>query len=322
MGGARDQGPVGGRLVSLGQDACSLRADAFDGRDCVGNSMSYVPMPPPKAPPQSQGTVVDSLLHPLAVVIRQLLTRSEKQRLDRILIDDEENILEALQAGVDVELVFHAGELALSETLRKALPAKVDIHEVARRTCKKLFENEKISRIFAIAKTPALVSLDSLARIRQDIVVLEDVAISGNIGAIVRTSLALGVGAIVLLNTDPVDIYDRRLIRASRGYVFSLPVVTATTEELLRFCAAQRLDLLITAPQADTPIGDIASMQRRLVIALGSEKQGCSQALIDAATLRVKIPINPRVESLNVSAAAGIALYHRLGFNLPPVAGN
>lgn len=73
-------------------------------------------------------------------------------------------------------------------------------------------------------------------------------------------------------------------------------------------------------PEQDTPVGDIASLPRRLVIALGSEKHGCSQALIDAATLRVKIPTNPRVESLNVSAAAGITLYHRLRFNLPDAA--
>src|SRR5687768_10395191 len=122
----------------------------------------------------SSPTCVDSLLHPLAGVIRQLLTRSEKQQLDRILIDDEENILEALRAGVDVERVFYAGELAVSETLREALPTTVEICEVARRTCKKLFENEKISRIFAIARTPAPVALDALAQLRQDVVVLED----------------------------------------------------------------------------------------------------------------------------------------------------
>lgn len=268
----------------------------------------------------SSPTVVDSLLHPLAGVIRQLLTRSEKQQLDKILIDDEENILEALRAGVDVERVFYAGELAVSDTLRQALPEEVEVCEVAKRTCKKLFENEKVSRIFAIAATPAPIRLEALTRIRQDVVVLEDIAISGNIGAIVRTSLALGVGAVVLLNADPVDVYDRRLIRASRGYIFSLPVVTATTEELVRFCASQKLELLVTAVHGDTRIEAIAALPQRLFIALGSEKHGCSQALVEAAAHRVKIPIDSRVESLNVSAAAGITLYQRLGFNLPAVA--
>jgi tRNA G18 (ribose-2'-O)-methylase SpoU len=254
-------------------------------------------------------------LHPLALTIRQLLRRSEKKDLGRILIDDEENILQALDARVSVHSVFHAGEEVISERLRQKLSPSVTIYEVAKRTCKKLFENEKVSRVFAIAETPALLGLESLAAIPRDIVVLEDVSISGNIGAIIRTSLALGIGGIVLLNKDPVDIYDRRLIRASRGYVFSLPVVTATTEELLRFCKQRNLHVLVTTTHADTLVHEISSLSERLAIIFGSEKEGCSQSLLDAATLRVKIPTNPQVESLNVSAAAGITLFCRLRFN-------
>jgi tRNA G18 (ribose-2'-O)-methylase SpoU len=51
------------------------------------------------------------------------------------------------------------------------------------------------------------------------------------------------------------------------------------------------------------------------MIVFGSEKEGVSPALTDAATLQVRIPIDRRVESLNVSAAAGITLYSRAGFN-------
>lgn len=266
---------------------------------------------------QANPAIIDSLLHPLALPIRQLLTRTGRQELNRILIDDEENILQALEARVAVESVYYAGEEIVSDDLRKKLPPGVKIHEVARRTCKKLFENDKISRIFAIARTPTPLKLEALAAIPRDVVVLEDLSISGNIGAIIRTSLALGIGGIVLLNTDPVDIYDRRLIRASRGFVFSLPVVTATTEELIRFCKQQKLSLLVTAAQADTLVHEISSMPQRLFIVFGSEKEGCSQALTDAATLQVRIPTNPKVESLNVSAAAGIMLYNRIRFNQP-----
>ncbi|MGI5507469.1 TrmH family RNA methyltransferase [Lentzea sp. CA-135723] len=47
--------------------------------------------------------------------------------------------------------------------------------------------------------------------------------IVGNIGAIVRTSLALGASGIILVDSDITSIADRRLQRASRGYVFSFP---------------------------------------------------------------------------------------------------
>ncbi|KXK15442.1 MAG: RNA methyltransferase [Chloroflexi bacterium OLB14] len=90
--------------------------------------------------------------------------------------------------------------------------------------------------MFAIAQTPKSIGLEALKTISKDIVVLEDLSISGNIGNITRTSLALGVGGILLLNMDPIDLYDRRLIRASRGYLFSVPMITASTKDFLDYC--------------------------------------------------------------------------------------
>ncbi len=259
--------------------------------------------------------LVDSLLHPLAAPIRKLLTREGRRELNQILIDDEENILQALEAGIEVESVYFSGEDVISETLRKKLTEGATIHEVAKRTTKKLFENDKLSRIFAIAQTPKPIELEALTNITKDVVVLEDLSISGNIGNIIRTSLALGVGGMILLNMDPLDIYDRRLIRASRGYLFTLPIMTASTSELINYCKQNNQPLLITSANAEKTVGEIASIAERLLIVFGSEKEGCSPEIEGAASLKVRIPINEKVESLNVSAAAGITLYNRIGFN-------
>ena len=264
--------------------------------------------------PSNSPNFVDSLLHPQAILIRQLLTRTGRIELSRILIDDEENILQALDSGVEIESVYYAGDEIVSDELKKKLSRKVNIFEVAKRTTKKIFENDKITRIFAIAKTPRPIGLDAITKIPRDMVVLEDVSISGNIGAITRTSLALGVGGIILLNTEHVDIYDRRLIRASRGYVFVLPVIATTTDTFIQFAKQNNLQVLVTNAHAEKLVQDIASIPQRLMIVFGSEKDGCSQALTDAATLQVRIPIDSRVESLNVSAAAGITLSSRAGF--------
>ena len=266
-------------------------------------------------PTSSNPNLVDSLLHPQALIIRQLLTRPGRIELNKILIDDEENILQALDAGVEVESVYYAGDEVLSDTLKKKLSPKAKILEVAKRTTKKIFENDKITRIFAIAKTPKPVGLEAIGTIQKDMVILEDVSISGNIGAITRTSLALGVGGMILLNTEHVDIYDRRLIRASRGYVFALPVIASTTQAFVQFAKQNNLQVLVTNAHAEKLVHEISSIPQRLMIVFGSEKEGCSQAITQAATLQVRIPIDPRVESLNVSAAAGITLYSRAGFN-------
>lgn len=270
---------------------------------------------PMDEPTANNPFLVDSLNHPLAGPIRKLLTREGRRELNRIIIDDEENILQALHAGLEIDSLYYAGDEAVSETLRRNLTAGATIHEVAKRTTKKLFENDKISRIFAIAETPRPIGLEKLRSIAKDVVVLEDVSISGNIGNIIRTSLALGVGGMVLLNMDPLDIYDRRLIRASRGYLFSLPVMTATTHQLIEYCRQNNQTLLVTSAGAEKTVDEIASIPERLLIIFGSEKEGCSPEIENAASLKVRIPIDRKVESLNVSAAAGITLFNRIKFN-------
>jgi tRNA G18 (ribose-2'-O)-methylase SpoU len=66
---------------------------------------------------------------------------------------------------------------------------------------------------------------------------------------------------------------------------------------------------------ADKTVDDIAAIPERLLIVFGSEKDGCSAEIEAAATLKARIPISNKVESLNVSASAGITLYSRSKFN-------
>jgi TrmH family RNA methyltransferase len=259
--------------------------------------------------------LIDSLNHPLAGPIRKLVHRTGRGELNQILIDDEENILQALDAGVEIESVYYAGDEVISDTLRENLTPGATIHEVAKRTTKKLFANDKMSRIFAIAETPKPEGLEMLKTIKKDIVVLEELGISGNIGNIVRTSLALDMGGMLLLNMDPLDLYDRRLIRASRGYMFKLPIMTASTEEFLDYCKTNNETILVTVMDGDKSVEEIASIPERLLIVFGSEKEGCTPEIINAAKLKVRIPISESVESLNVSAAAGITLFNRIQFN-------
>jgi TrmH family RNA methyltransferase len=216
---------------------------------------------------------------------------------------------------VEIDSVYFAGDEVVSEEIRQGLTPGATIHEVAKRTTKKLFENDKISRIFAIAQTPMSIGLDALKSIKRDIVVLENLSISGNIGNITRTSLAFGIGGIVLLNMEPVDLYDRRLIRASRGYMFSLPMIPAATADFLYFCKNNNETLAVMDMDAEKTVDDISSIHQRLLIAFGSEKEGCSPEIEKAANIKVRIPISDKVESLNVSASAGITLYSRSKFN-------
>jgi TrmH family RNA methyltransferase len=269
------------------------------------------------SPPHASGphAVIDIVTHPLAVTIRSLLTRAGRSAAGEILIDDEDNIAQAISGGVRLVALFHSGDATLSPALREAAGARIPVHEVAKRTCKKLFETERMSRVFAIATAPARPGLLAFADMPKDIVILDDLSLSGNIGAIIRTSVALGVGGIVVVDTDEVDLFDRRLIRASRGLVFRLPIATASADDVVAFCSRSQRPIVVTTPRSGEPVAQLADRPGPLAIVFGGEKRGGSTVLQDAAALAVTIPTTPLVESLNVSAAAGITLFNRVHVN-------
>jgi TrmH family RNA methyltransferase len=129
----------------------------------------------------------------------------------------------------------------------------------------------------------------------------------GNLGAMLRTADAAGVEHVVA--ADPVtDWGNPNVVRASKGTVFAVPVVSASTGEVLAWVAEHGLDLVLTTPETDQLHTDV-DYTGRVVVAVGSEKHGVGDALLAAATHRVRIPMHGRANSLNVSVAAAIVLY-------------
>lgn len=144
-----------------------------------------------------------------------------------------------------------------------------------------------------------------------DLLVLDGVRIPDNIGAILRSACAFGAAGVVLLDSGLTSVYDRRLIPACRGLLFTLPVLTATHSELTEFLRDERIPLAAMAADADDPLDAIGRVPGRLAILMGSERNGPSDVVANDATLRCAVPMLPGVESLNVSVAAGIALHER-----------
>lgn len=255
-------------------------------------------------------TIVDSLNHPLAFEIRKLLA-GEDNNPTQIIIEDEENILQALEGKINLLQLFTEDKATLSKNLSKKLSPSVSIIEVAKRTCKKIFASTRKPHLFAIAQIPHPLPLSTLTKLKRDLVVLDGLSITGNIGAIIRTSLAFDIGGIIFLNGNLKNIYDRRVIRSSRGYLFRVPTVAATPKELIHFCQTNNIKMIVTSTHTKTLFEDIANTEQPMALIFGSEKEGhITEEILQSATL-AKIPINPIVESLNVSVAASIFLYLR-----------
>ena len=154
------------------------------------------------------------------------------------------------------------------------------------------------------------VSLPELPAARR-VVVLEDVGNPDNIGGIFRNALAFGAEC-VLLSPRCCDPLYRKAIRVSIGATLSLAFgyVDDWPEGLERVRAAGLTLVALTPDATATDIADVASRQpQRVALLLGTEGPGLSGAAKARADVRVRIPLAPGIDSLNVATAAGIALY-------------
>jgi tRNA G18 (ribose-2'-O)-methylase SpoU len=146
------------------------------------------------------------------------------------------------------------------------------------------------------------------------ILVLEDLADHGNVGAIFRCAAALGVAAIVLSPRCADPLY-RRAVKVSMGAVFAIPYARMTDwhDGLAELRAAGFRLLALTPDQSALPLGKAAAGDR-VALMLGSEGDGLSSRWLREADEPVCIPMSADamsmgVDSLNVVAAAAIACH-------------
>lgn len=263
-------------------------------------------------PPGHGGEVVDSLRHPLARRVADVLrTRSAKPRT--VLVDDPVNIAQARRHGLRLDGVYVTDGTDPAVVAEAAAGATV--HVLSEEVAARLFSGEKRSRVFALARLPRPARLGDLTTSQSDLVVLDGVRLTGNIGAVVRSARAMGAAGVVLLDSGLRTVADRRLVRASRGLVFALPVVLATHRELLDFVGCEGMPLAVLGAEATEELGEVHDVPERLALVVGGERDGVSPELGRRAAHRYAIPTADDVESLNVSVAAAIALYERRARN-------
>jgi TrmH family RNA methyltransferase len=137
---------------------------------------------------------------------------------------------------------------------------------------------------------------------------LETVQDPGNLGTIIRTAAAAGATGLWLTG-DSVDIDNPKVLRASAGQWFRLPMaVSPDLKVTVRGCQQAGMQVVATLPSAKLTYWEI-DWRRPSLIMLGNEGAGLSSELALLADLQVRIPLSSGVESLNVAIAAALMLY-------------
>lgn len=247
------------------------------------------------------------------------IIRSRQNPLAKQLVKLAENRRERLKSQQTLLIGTHLVDAALTSgwPLEKLLVCE---GEDARPEIRQLLEASKAPvlmldrTLFAdIEQTPSTTGLLALSAIpdhvapRQDgfCLLLEGVQDPGNVGSILRTAAAAGIEQ-VWLTPGCADIWSPKVLRAGMGAHFRLQLLERIALE--KVLPEFRGEIAVTTLEAASPLYG-SDLRGNLVLALGSEGGGVSDALLAQATLRLHIPMTDAVESLNVAAAAAICLF-------------
>ncbi len=167
--------------------------------------------------------------------------------------------------------------------------------------------------VLAVAERAELPAVTELVADAARVLVLEGVNDHENIGALFRNAAAFGVDAVVLDPTCADPLY-RRATRVSLGHVLRVPFARtpagrwpAVLEELRQ--GGFEVVALTPDPAAEALEAVTSQVPERVALLVGAEGPGLTAAALAGAHRRVRIPMAPGVDSVNVATAAAIALF-------------
>lgn len=197
---------------------------------------------------------------------------------------------EALAAGWEIEAEF------VADGARPTSDAPV--HTLAPGVIERVATTDTPQGSIAVVRMPArVVDLASVSFV----LVLHGLADPGNLGTLLRSAEAAGVDAVAL-TPGSVDAYNPKVVRASAGALFHVPVVDADVSDV----RAAGLRLVATSSHRGSP-SELADWSGRVAIVLGNEAHGLpADVPVDEW---VTIPHRGRAESLNVAMAGTVVLF-------------
>ena len=129
----------------------------------------------------------------------------------------------------------------------------------------------------------------------------------GNIGALLRTADAANIDAVIIANPK-TDLYNPNIIRSSVGCVFTVPIATGSTTEVIDFLKAKSINSYCAALTASKPYYEV-SFKKASAIVVGTEDQGLTEEWLTHSTQNIIIPMEGVIDSMNVSVAAAVLIF-------------
>lgn len=291
--------------------------------------------------------LITSVNNQLVKESSQLKQKKYREEAGAFLVEGLRAVEEAVAAGKVQRLFFTpADDLRVQELLHLAEAAGASLYQTDGKVMSKLSDTQCPQGLVAVVELPRLTLAEVAVRAGcstavekagaapakksvfsagfaakhheglpagayRPLVVLDRVQDPGNLGTIIRTADAVGAAGLVLLK-GTADAFAPKVVRASMGSLFHLPLVSGVSEEeLTAWCHEIGYTLAACSLEGAKDLYQ-TDLTRRLALVLGNEAGGLSPALEAAADIKVRIPMPGKAESLNVAMAAVVVLFEGL----------
>lgn len=256
---------------------------------------------------------IDNLSDPRIDVYTRLKDREVAAMDGRFIAEGELVVRRLLASSYQTESVLLANRRV--EEIAPLVPECVTIYSAPADLVNQIVGFKFHSGVMACGRRGRTMSLDDLAMLRSErelnLVILPEIAATDNLGSLIRISSAFGASAVIL-GEHSCDAFYRQSIRVSMGTIFNMPMVQCgdLMSDLRRLQHEFEVELIASvADEKALPLAG-TKRSRKMGFLFGNEAQGLSPEQVAACDRQVTVPMKLGTDSLNVSVAAGIVLYH------------
>src|SRR5699024_1634300 len=230
----------------------------------------------------------------------KLKKKRERDKTGLALIEGYHLIEEAYKSNLNIQQLYVVDIDRLDEGL---INHAKEVFEINLKVAEALSGTVTPQGFFAVIKKP----IHEMATAQQ-VLLIDCIQDPGNLGTLIRTADAAGLD-LVVLEKGTADPYQDKVMRASQGSVFHIPIVS---KDLATFIDEFDGEVYGTALENAITYNQIQNKEK-FALLLGNEGEGVKPELLDKTTQNLTIPIYGKAESLNVAIAGSIVMYHLKG---------
>ncbi len=225
--------------------------------------------------------------------LAKLKDKKYRDESDVFLVETKHLVLEAYKAGLIKELILEANEI---------FPLDVPILYVSKEVLKKLSSVESPSNVMAVVYKRKDVNI-----LGEKVLILDRIQDPGNLGTMIRSAVAFNIDTIIC-SKDTVDVYNPKVVRASQGMMFHVPILVRDTEKIIYELKDKDYKIVGTKVTNGHDVRE-SKIYSHFALVIGNEGQGISKNIEELCDEYLYIKMNSNCESLNASVAASILMY-------------